>query len=97
MPRRATQSVLALASAGAVVLVLASGAFAHAEMSPSIALAKATQLYTLAVPTEEENAFTTRIELTPPSGFSIDSFVPSQGWKRTVQQTGTGEETVIKT
>ncbi len=33
--RRATQSVLALAGAGAAALVLASGAFAHAEMSPS--------------------------------------------------------------
>ncbi len=96
MTRRATRSVLALAGAGAAALVLASGALAHAEMSPSIALAKATQLYTLAVPTEEENAFTTRIELTPPSGFSIDSFAPAPGWKRTVQQTGSGEDSVVE-
>lgn len=96
MTRRAARSVIALAGTGAAALVLASGALAHAEMSPSVALAKATQLYTLAVPTEEENATTTMIEFTPPSGFSIDSFVPAPGWKRTVQQTGSGEDTVIQ-
>ena len=30
-----------------------------------------------------------------PSGFPIDSFVPAPGWKREVQQTGSGEEAVI--
>jgi uncharacterized protein YcnI len=30
--------------------------------------------------------------LTPPDGFSIDSFVPSPGWKRTTLTKGTGEE-----
>ena len=39
---------------------------------------------------------TTKIELTPPSGFAIDSFVPAPGWKRTVQQTGSGEDAVIQ-
>jgi uncharacterized protein YcnI len=96
MTRRAARSVLALAGAGATALVVASGAFAHAEMSPSIALAQATQLYTLAVPTEEANAVTTRIELTPPAGFSIDSFVAAPGWKRTVEQTGSGEDSVVQ-
>jgi len=86
--------VVAGASVGA--LVLASAAFAHAELSPPVALAKATQVFTLAVPTEEENATTTKIEFTPPSGFAIDSFAPSPGWKRSVQETGSGEETVIQ-
>jgi uncharacterized protein YcnI len=80
----------------AVALVASSAASAHAEISPPVALAKTAQLFTLAVPTEKENAFTTQIELTPPSGFAIDSFVPSPGWKRDVQQTGSGEETVIQ-
>ena len=53
-------------------------------------------MFTLAVPTEKENAQTTKIELTPPEGFAIDSFVPSPGWKREVQSTGSGEETVIQ-
>ena len=35
------------------------------------------------------------IDLTPPSGFAIDSFVPAPGWTRKVQSTGSGEETQI--
>jgi uncharacterized protein YcnI len=77
-------------------LVFAASAAAHAHVSPPVALAKEGQVFTLAVPTEEEDATTTKIELTPPSGFSIDSFVPAPGWKREVQSTGSGEETVIQ-
>jgi uncharacterized protein YcnI len=83
--------VLALAAA----LVYASVASAHAELSPPVVLANQSQLFTLAVPTENENATTSQVELTPPSGFSIDSFVPAPGWKRSVQQTGSGENTSI--
>ena len=79
----------------AASLVAASVASAHAELSPPTVLAGQSQLFTLAVPTEKENATTTQIELTPPSGFSIDSFVPSPGWKRSLQQTGSGEQTSI--
>ena len=77
-------------------LALAGSAFAHANVSPAVVLAKNAQVFTLAVPTEKENAFTTKVELTPPSGFSIDSFVPAPGWKRQEQTTGTGEETVVQ-
>ena len=80
--------VFIAALAGA--LAAASSAFAHAEVSPPVALAKSGQLFTLAVPTEKEDAATTKIELTPPSGFSIDSFVPAPGWRRSVRQTGAG-------
>ena len=45
------------------------------------------QLYSLAVPTEKDGATTTTIVLTVPSGFAIDSFAPSPGWQRTLQQT----------
>ena len=93
---RTYRSVLVLCGAVLAGLVLAAGAWAHAEISPPITLAKTGQLFTLAVPTEEEDATTTKIELTPPAGFSIDSFVPSPGWKRDVQQTGSGEDTVIQ-
>jgi uncharacterized protein YcnI len=85
--------LLASASAG---LVLAGGAFAHAQMSPPIALDKTTQVFTLAVPTEKEDATTTSVELTPPAGFSIDSFAAAPGWTRKVSSTGSGEETQIQ-
>jgi uncharacterized protein YcnI len=87
---------LLLGAVACGALLLVGSAFAHAEVSPPIALAKELQLFTLAVPTEEANSKTTTIEFTPPSGFVIDSFAPSPGWKQTVQQTGSGEEAVIQ-
>ena len=77
-------------------LALAATASAHARVSPPVVLAKEGQVFTLAVPTEKESAATTKVELTPPSGFSIDSFAPSPGWMRDVQSTGSGEETTIQ-
>jgi uncharacterized protein YcnI len=77
-------------------LTLAANAFAHARVSPPVVVAKDSQVFTLAVPTEKANAQTTSIELTLPTGFSIDSFVPSPGWKRSVQQTGSGDAAVIQ-
>jgi uncharacterized protein YcnI len=92
---RAGRRALALLAVGGVALIVAATASAHARISPTVSLAKELDLYSLAVPTEK-NGFTTKIELTPPQGFTIDSFVPSPGWKRTVQQTGSGEDAVIQ-
>jgi uncharacterized protein YcnI len=86
----------AFAAAGLSALAITAGASAHALMSPAVAKAKVLQQFTLSVPTEKENARTTKIELTPPAGFSIDSFAPSPGWKRDVQSSGSGEEAVIQ-
>jgi uncharacterized protein YcnI len=77
-------------------LTFAATAFAHARMSPPVAIARELQLFTLAVPTEKASAQTTTIELTLPAGFGIDSFVPAAGWKRSVQQTGSGDAAVIQ-
>src|ERR671936_1314551 len=77
-------------------LVVVADASAHAEVSPDVVKAKALQLFSLAVPTEKEHAQTTEVELTPPPGFGIDSFVPSPGWKRSVRSTGSGEEAVVQ-
>jgi uncharacterized protein YcnI len=93
---RPKKRVLVVAAIAGAALIVVNGALAHAEVSPPVALAKSLQYFTLAVPTEEENSRTTTIELTPPSGFAIDSFAPSPGWKRTVQQTGSGEEAAIE-
>ena len=69
-------------------LVTVASAGAHANVSPAVAIANHGQVFTLAVPTEKEGATTTAVELTPPQGFGIDSFVAAPGWKRQVQQTG---------
>jgi uncharacterized protein YcnI len=90
--RTSTAAALTIVAA----LALASGAFAHARISPPVSLAKTLQLYSLAVPTEKNNATTTRIVLTVPSGFSIDSFAPSPGWHQVVQSTGTGDNAVVQ-
>lgn len=87
---------LAAAGAAALTLVLAGVASAHAVMSPPVAKSKVDQQFALSVPTEEEGATTTEIELTVPDGFSIDSFEPSPGWKREESASGSGEERVIQ-
>jgi uncharacterized protein YcnI len=90
-PRTALGALVALAA-----LTFAATAWAHASVSPPVALAKKLQLFTLTVPTEKENARTMTIEFTPPAGFSIDSFIPAAGWKRSVQQTGSGDAAVVQ-
>jgi uncharacterized protein YcnI len=85
-----------IATVAALSLVLAESAFAHATISPPVAKSKVLQQFTLSVPTEEEGATTTQIELTVPSGFAIDSFEPAPGWKRTEQASGSGEEKVFQ-
>jgi uncharacterized protein YcnI len=94
--KRAVTRFGVLLAGGAAALVFASSALAHAEISPSVALSKHLQLFSLAVPTEKANARTIEVELSPPSGFSIDSFAPSPGWKRQEQTTGTGENTAVQ-
>jgi uncharacterized protein YcnI len=92
LSRTSAATVVAIAAA----LAFASTAFAHARISPAISLSNQLQLYSLAVPTEKENAATTKIVLTVPSGFGIDSFAPSPGWRRVLQQTGSGDNAVIQ-
>ena len=56
----------------ATALFTASSARAHAEISPAVVEAKVSQVFALAVPTEKEDAQTSKVELTPPAGFSIE-------------------------
>ena len=84
------------ALAATLLLAVPAAAWAHAEITPDVALSGKLQLFSLAVPTEKEGVTTTAIELTLPSGFAIDSFVPSPGWRRQLQQTGSGEHAVIQ-
>jgi uncharacterized protein YcnI len=90
-----TKRLSVLAAAAAAALAVAASASAHAHVSPPVALSGQTQSFTLAVPTEKEGATTTQIVFTPPAGFDIDSFTPAPGWKRTVSQSGSGEDATI--
>jgi uncharacterized protein YcnI len=93
---RAAGRVCVLLAIGCSALVFAQVASAHANVSPPVVVAEKGQLFTLAVPTEEEDATTTKVELTPPAGFAIDSFAAAPGWTREVQATGSGEEAEIQ-
>ncbi len=94
---RLRRLVCATLAATAGALVLSSVAMAHAVVSPPVAQSKELQVFTLSVPTEKEDATTTRVELTLPSGFAIDSLAPPPApWKQQVQSTGSGENTVIQ-
>jgi uncharacterized protein YcnI len=95
MKRFFRRGPIVLAATSLTALVLAGSAFGHATVSPVVSKSKTLQLFTLAVPTEKEGVTTVKIELTPPSGFSIDSFAPAPGWKRAEQTSGSGEETTV--
>jgi uncharacterized protein YcnI len=91
--RRAIVLIAALAG----TLAYAASASAHAIMSPAVVQANVLQQFTLSVPTEKEGATTTKIVLTVPDGFAVDSYEPEPGWKRSVSATGSGEEAVVNT
>jgi uncharacterized protein YcnI len=82
-----------VAAAGVLLPAVAS---AHARISPAVSVANKLQLYSLAVPTEKSGLTTTKIVMTVPGGFGIDSFAPPPpGWSQQVQQTGSGDSAVI--
>jgi uncharacterized protein YcnI len=84
----------AIAAAAALLVPAAAGA--HARVSPAVSVAHQLQLYSLAVPTEKSNATTTKVVLTVPPGFGIDSFVPPpSGWTQHVRQSGSGDSAVV--
>jgi len=90
LARRAVLGAVALA------LIIPTVASAHARVSPAVSVAGKLQLYSLAVPTEKSGLTTTKLVMTVPAGFGIDSFVPPPaGWHQQVQQTGSGDGAVI--
>jgi uncharacterized protein YcnI len=90
---RAALATAVLVAAG---LLLPPAASAHARISPPESVKGKLQLYSLAVPTEKSGLTTTKLVMTVPAGFGIDSFAPSPpGWRQQVQQTGSGDNAVI--
>ena len=92
--RRALLAGLIVAAAGLLVPAIA---VAHARVSPAVSLSGKLQLYSLAVPTEKAGLTTTKLVMTVPAGFGIDSFVPpSAPWHVQLSQTGSGDNAVIE-
>ena len=92
----ASRVVLTVSIVAALALLAPAAASAHARVSPAVSVKGELQLYSLAVPTEKENATTSKVVMTVPSGFGIDSFVPPpSGWTQQVKQTGSGEDAVV--
>ncbi len=90
---RAALAVVALTGAGMLLPALAS---AHARVSPPDSVKGKLQLYSLAVPTEKSGLTTSKLVMTVPSGFGIDSFAPPPpGWRQQVQQSGSGDNAVV--
>jgi uncharacterized protein YcnI len=88
--------VLTFSIAIAIALIAPALASAHARVSPAVSLSGKLQLYSLAVPTEKSNLTTSKIVMTVPDGFGIDSFAPPPpGWQQSIQQTGSGDSAVI--
>jgi uncharacterized protein YcnI len=86
---------LALALIG--LLALPALALGHPRVSPAVSVAGQLQLYSLAVPTEKSGVRTTKVVLTVPEGFGIDSFVaPPAGWRQHVQSTGSGDDAIVQ-
>ena len=74
-----------IAAAMLAALAIPATASAHARVSPAVSVKGQLQLYSLAVPTEKDNAVTTKIVMTVPNGFGIDSFGrPPPGWQHGV-------------
>jgi uncharacterized protein YcnI len=88
--------VLVAVLAGTTALMLAATASAHARVSPPVSVAGKLQLYSLAVPTEKSGLTTTRLVMTVPAGFGIDSFAPpAPPWRVQTAQTGSGDDAAV--
>ena len=83
--------------AAAALLAFPALASAHARVSPAVSVVNQLQLYSLAVPTEKSGATTTKLVMTVPAGFDLDSYAPPAApWHLQIAQTGSGDNAVIK-
>jgi uncharacterized protein len=78
---------MAVALAGAGALAGASAADAHVSVQPEEAAAGAFTVENVRVPTEEENASTTKVQIQLPDGFAEVSYQPVPGWQVKVKKT----------
>jgi len=71
----------------AALLALPAAANAHVTVQPSEAPAKGFVVENVRVPTEEENASTSKVSVEFPPGFAEVSFQPVPGWRVNVKKT----------
>jgi uncharacterized protein YcnI len=94
MARTIWRATGALVAIGA--LALPAAAFGHASVSPPTIVKAQGQLFTIAVPGEEANDTTSKVEVDFPAGFGVDSFEAEPGWTRNVKATGSGDAAEIQ-
>lgn len=75
-----------LATALAAVAVLPSTAGAHVTVQPDTAPAGAYVVENVRVPSERDDARTTKVDVQLPDGFAAVSYAPVPGWKVEVQR-----------
>ncbi|HEY5430209.1 MAG TPA: DUF1775 domain-containing protein [Solirubrobacteraceae bacterium] len=81
-----------------IALLAPAAASAHARVSPAVSLAGQLQLFSLAVPTEKSGVTTSKVVMTVPSGFGIDSFAPPPaGWAMSTRTSGSGDNAIVQT
>src|ERR1700750_2810844 len=68
----ATRRALTASAVAAIALMAPAAASAHARVSPAVSVKGELQLYSLAVPTEKENATTSKSVMTFPAGVVSD-------------------------
>jgi periplasmic copper chaperone A len=73
-----------LLSAVAIALAVAAPAAAHVTLNPDAVPADSFSRFAIRVPTERENASTTKVTIRLPRGLFFVSFQPKPGWKRSV-------------
>ncbi|HLM36504.1 MAG TPA: DUF1775 domain-containing protein [Gaiellaceae bacterium] len=84
------------AASALCALAIASNAAAHSSISPPVAKIKTLQQFTLELQAEKDDAVTTRVEVTFPDGFDVETFAATPGWRRTEATQGTGEEALVR-
>jgi uncharacterized protein YcnI len=82
--------------AAVLAMTFAPAAFAHAHITPEAVDPHARAEFTLRLQEEVEGARTTRVDMTIPSGFSLETATSGAGWTaavagRVVTWTGRGE------
>lgn len=79
------RKVVSLAGTLLVLALMSSSALAHVTVQPNEAPAGSFFRFVVRVPTESDDASTTKVTVHFPDNLAFVGFQPKEGWKRTVQ------------